>query len=397
MKHGFVRCRSFLFLVVNLIFLLTACDSSPPPATGSTAKQDAVKKVLIGSVAPMSGPQAHLGQDNSNGALLAIEDLNAQALVIGGQKIEFVLLTEDDQADPRTATIVAQKLVDEGAAGVVGHLNSGTSIPASKIYYDAGLPQVSPSATAVAYTAQGFSTAYRVMANDAQQGKVLGEFAVQKLKAISIAVIDDRSAYGQGLADEFEKVVKAAGGTLVAREFTTDKNTDFMAILTTIKGKNADLVFYAGMDAQAGPLMKQLRNLGSKAKFLGADGMQNTGFLKLAGADAEGAMASSPGMPYEVMPKGAAFRERFIARFGEIQGYAVFSYDAVNVLATAMQRADSVDPKIYAPKMRDTDLAGVSGQIRFDEKGDRLNSSVTLYEVKQGAWVALETMGGTGH
>ena len=185
---------------------------------------------------------------------------------------------------------------------------------------------------------------------------------------------------------------RSNGGQLVAREFTTDKNTDFMAILTSIKGKDADLVFYAGMDAQAGPLAKQLRNLGMTAKILGADGMQNTGFLKLAGADAEATLASSPGMPYEVMPKGTAFRERFVKRFGAIQGYAVFSYDAVQVLVDAMVRADSADPALFGPKLRTASVDGVTGTIQFDEKGDRLNSSVTLYEVKKGEWVALETL-----
>jgi branched-chain amino acid transport system substrate-binding protein len=173
---------------------------------GCGKKQEATSDVIkIGSVAPLTGPQTHIGKDNENGARLAVDEINAKGLELGGKKVKLELLGEDDQAEPKTATIVAQKLVDAGVVAVIGHLNSGTTIPASKIYHDAGIPQISPSATAVAYTAQGYKTAYRVMANDAQQGKALGEFAVSKMGAKKIAIIDDRTAYGQGLADQFEK------------------------------------------------------------------------------------------------------------------------------------------------------------------------------------------------
>jgi len=229
--------------------------------------------VLIGQVSPLTGPQAHLGKDNENGARLALDEINAAGLSLGGKNVVLEMKSEDDAADPKTATTVAQKLVDEGVAGVIGHLNSGATIPASKIYADAGIPQISPSATAVAYTASGFKTAYRVMTNDAQQGSVLGRFAVTKLGAKKIAIIDDRTAYGQGLADEVEKAAKAAGGDVVAREYTSDRATDFMAILTSIKGKAPDLVFFGGMDPQAAPMAKQMKQLGMTAKFLGGDGV----------------------------------------------------------------------------------------------------------------------------
>ena len=272
---------------------------------GCGKKEEGVVK--IGHAGPLTGSIAHLGKDNENGVRMAIDEANAAGFQIGANKVKLELLSEDDQADPKQGTIVAQKLVDAKVAGVVGHLNSGTTIPASKIYHDAGIAQISPSATNVTYTNQGFKTAFRVIANDAQQGKVLGEFAVGKLGAKNIAIIDDRSAYGQGLADEFEKAATAAGATILTREFTDTTKTDFTAILTSIKGKNPDLIFYGGMDAQAGPMMKQLKNLGLTAKYLGGDGIQSVEFLKLAADAAEGAYGSSPGVPLDQMPGGKDF------------------------------------------------------------------------------------------
>jgi branched-chain amino acid transport system substrate-binding protein len=360
---------------------------------GCGKKQEATSDVIkIGSVAPLTGPQTHIGKDNENGARLAVEEINAKGLELGGKKVKLELLGEDDQAEPKTATIVAQKLVDAGVVAVIGHLNSGTTIPASKIYHDAGIPQISPSATAVAYTAQGYKTAYRVMANDAQQGKALGEFAVSKMGAKKIAIIDDRTAYGQGLADEFEKAARAVGGEVVAREFTNDRATDFSAILTSIKGKTPDLIFFGGMDPQGGPMAKQMKSLGLTAKLLGGDGLQNVNFVKLAGSDAEGVVASSPGLPIDSMPGGPEFRKRFEAKYGGIQVYAPYAYDAVYALVDAMKRANSAEPAKVLAELPKTDLQGVSGPVKFDAKGDTTGGAVTLYEVKGGAWQVLETV-----
>jgi len=369
-------------LSLALAFSLSGCGKS----------ENAGNVIKIGSVAPLTGPQTHIGKDNENGARLAVDEINARGLELGGKKVKLELLGEDDQAEPKTATIVAQKLVDAGVVAVIGHLNSGTTIPASKIYHDAGIPQISPSATAVAYTAQGYNTAYRVMANDAQQGKALGQFAVTKMGAKKIAIIDDRTAYGQGLADEFEKAATAAGGEIVAHEFTNDHATDFNAILTSIKGKSPDLLFFGGMDPQGGPMARQLKRLGLTAKLLGGDGLQNANFVKLAGADAEGVVASSPGLPIDSMPGGPEFRKKFEAKYGVIQVYAPYAYDAVNVLVAAMKRADSADPAKVLAELPKTDLQGVSGPVKFDAKGDTEGGAVTLYEVKDGAWKVLETV-----
>ncbi|NWG87234.1 MAG: branched-chain amino acid ABC transporter substrate-binding protein [Hydrogenophilaceae bacterium] len=372
-------------IVSALLATLVVAGCGPKPEVGS----DVIK---IGSVAPLTGPQAHLGKDNENGARLAVDEINAKGLVLGGKPVKLELIGEDDQADPKTGTVVAQKLVDMGVAGVIGHLNSGTTIPASKLYFDAGIPQISPSATAIAYTAQGYKTAYRVMTNDEQQGKVLGQFAVNSMGAKKVAIIDDRTAYGQGLADEFEKAAKAAGAAVVAREFTSDRATDFTAILTSIKSKSPDVLFFGGMDPQGGPMAQQMKRLGLNAKFLGGDGIQNGNFIKLAGAEAEGAVASLPGQPLDAMPGGAGFKQRFEAKFGPIQVYAPYAYDAVYVLVDAMKRADSAEPAKVVAALPKTDLQGVTGQIRFDKKGDTTGGSVTLYQVKNGAWVVLETV-----
>lgn len=380
-KSALLTCFTFA-----LALLLGGCGREAPKP-GSVV-------IKIGQVSPLTGPQAHLGKDNDNGARLAIEEINAKGVTIGGVKVKFELVSEDDQADPKTGTIVAQKLVDAKVAGVIGHLNSGTTIPASRIYHDAGIPQISPSATNPKYTQQGYKSAFRVMANDVQQGKVLGEYAVEKLGAKKIAIIDDRTAYGQGLADEFEKAAKATGAAIVAREYTTDKATDFRSILTSVKAKRPDLLFYSGMDAQAGPMVAQMKTLAVKAKFLAGDGAQSPEFIKLAGAAADGVIASSPGVPLDKMPGGKGFTERFNAKYGQIQIYAPYAYDAVMTLVEAMQKADSTQPAKYLPELARITRQGVTGPIAFDEKGDLKSGPITLYVVKRGKWETLETVGG---
>ncbi|WP_223248248.1 branched-chain amino acid ABC transporter substrate-binding protein [Sulfurirhabdus autotrophica] len=375
-------------VAVSLVVSVTGCgkkESAEQSASG-------VEIIKIGAVSPLTGPQAHLGKDNENGTRMAIDDANAKGIEIGGKKVQFQLISEDDQADPKTATIVAQKLVDAKVNGIIGHLNSGTTIPASRIYHDAGIVQISPSATNPKYTEQGFKSAFRVMTNDVQQGKVLGEYAVKQLAAKKIAIIDDRSAYGQGLADEFEKAAKAAGAEIVSREYTTDKSTDFMAILTAVKGKNPDLLFFGGMDAQGGPMIKQFATLGLKAKFLTGDGGSTPEFIKLSGGAAEGAYSSLPGVPLDKMPGGKAFADKFTAKYGQIQLYAPYCYDAVNVMISAMQKAGSADPVKYLPELAKINLEGVTANISFDEKGDIKGGAVTLYQVKNGKWEVLETI-----
>jgi len=375
--------------------LLAACGKEePPPAPKVEApKPPEVLTVKIGSASPLTGPQAHIGIDIRNGVQLAIEDLNAKGIEIGGKKVKFELVAEDDEANPTKATTVAQKLVDAKVAAVVGHFNSGASIPASKVYADAGIPQISPSSTNPDYTLKGFRTTFRVVAHDGQQGPTLARFAINNLKAKSIAVIDDSTAYGQGLADNFEATVKAMGGKIVAREHTTDKDTDFKAILTKIKGRKPDLIMFGGIDPQAGPMIKQMKDLGIKASFIGGDGMQTPNFIKLAGEAAEGAMASIPGLPKDQMPGGQAFLEKYKAKFNQdVELFAPMGYDAVFVFVEAMKRAGSADPARFLPEIGKTDYRGVIGPIAFDDKGDLKNGPITIYAVKGGRWETLEVV-----
>lgn len=377
-------------LMIMMAAALSACGDNAEKKQTAAADEILIK---IGHAAPLTGPQAHLGKDNENGVRLAIDEANAKGLIIGGKKAKIELLSEDDQADPRVATTVAQKFVDEKVNAIIGHLNSGTTIPSSKIYFDAGIAQISPSATNVKYTQQGFKTAFRVMANDAQQGSVLGHFAVQDMQAKKIAIIDDRTAYGQGLADEFEKAAKAAGAEIVGREFTTDKDTDFTAILTKIKGMGADLLFFGGMDAQGAPMVKQMRTLGIKLPFMGGDGVHTAEFMSLAGDAADGVTASLPGVPLEQMPGGAEFGAKFQSKYGKIQLYAPYCYDAVNVLLAAMQKADSIDPAVYLPALAASSHPGVTANISFDEKGDLKGGAITLYRAEKGEWKVVKTLG----
>ncbi len=375
--------------------MLSACgkEEATSAASKAPATADQVVIVKIGVAAPLTGPQAHIGNDIRNGVQLGVDDLNAQGLTVGGKKVKFELLAEDDEANPTKATTVAQKLVDSKAVAVVGHFNSGASIPASKIYSDAGIPQISPSSTNPKYTQQGFKTTFRVVAHDDQQGPTLANFAVRKLGAKSIAVIDDSTAYGQGLADAFEKTVKELGAHVVAREHTTDKDTDFTAILTKIKGTNPELIMFGGIDPQAGPMAKQMASLGIKAKLIGGDGIQTPNFIKLAGDASEGQMASMPGLPKEKMPGGQEFMNKFKSKFNaDVELFAPMGYDAVFVFADAMKRAGSTDPAKFLPEVGKTRLQGIIGPIEFDEKGDLRNGPITVYVVKDGKWEALETV-----
>ena len=362
---------------------------------GSASAQEVVR---IGHVGPISGASAHLGKDNENGAKMAIEELNAKGFTLGGKKVKLELLTEDDGADPKQGTAVAQKLVDAKVNGVIGHLNSGTTVPASKIYHDAGIPQISPSATTPQYTKQGFKSAFRVVANDNKLGGTLGAYAVDTLKAKNIAVIDDRSAYGQGVADEFVKGAKKKfpGVKIVGKEFTNPNATDFTAILTSIKGKKPDLIFFGGMDAVGGPMLKQMKALGIQAKFMGGDGICTEALLRLAGdglGESNVTCAEAGGVKGPQEKVMTDFRERYKKKYNaEVQLYAPYVYDAVMVMAAAMKNADSADPAKYLPELKKIKYQGVTGNIQFDAKGDIQNGALTLFTYKGGKKTKMDVI-----
>ncbi|MYM38555.1 branched-chain amino acid ABC transporter substrate-binding protein [Duganella qianjiadongensis] len=363
-------------------------------ATGAQA-QEVIK---LGHVAPVSGPSAHLGKDNENGAKMAVEELNAKGIKIAGKPVKFTLMLEDDGGDPKQGTAVAQKLVDAKVQGVIGHLNSGTSIPASKIYHDAGIPQISPATTQTKYTQQGFNSVFRVVANDAKLGGTLGAYAVNKLGIKKIAVIDDRTAYGQGVADEFIKGAKKAGAgvQIVAKEFTTDKATDFNAILTTIKAKNPDLVFFGGMDSVGGPLLRQMKALGIKARYMGGDGMCTEALPKLAGEGAANEMvvcAEAGGVTPELQKNMDDFVARYKKKYNaDVQLYAPYVYDSVMTMAAAMQQANSAEPAKYLPVLQKIQHQGVTGMIMFDSKGDIKDGALTLFTYKDNKKTKMEVI-----
>ena len=358
---------------------------------GFASAQDAVIK--IGHVAPLSGSQAHYGKDNENGVRMAIEDLNAQNVVIGGKKVKFEIVAEDDAADPKQGTAAAQKLCDSKVAGVVGHLNSGTTIPASKVYNDCGIPHVTGAATNPNLTKPGYKTTYRIIANDNALGAGLAFYAADTLKLKKVAIIDDRTAYGQGVAEVFKKTALAKGMTVVDEQFTTDKATDFMAILTAIKAKAPDAIFFGGMDPQGGPMLRQMEQLGmGNVKYFGGDGICTAELAKLtAGAKTIGnVVCAEGGASLAKMPGGEAWMKRYEAKYPkQFQVYSPYTYDATFVLVDAMKRAGSWDPKVYTPELIKTNFKGVTTTISFEPNGELKNPAITLYVYKDGKKSAL--------
>ncbi|WP_343589162.1 branched-chain amino acid ABC transporter substrate-binding protein [Paracidovorax wautersii] len=352
---------------------------------GMATAQEVVK---IGHVGPVSGAQAHYGKDNENGARMAIEELNAQGVSIGGKKVKFELQAEDDAADPKQGTAAAQKLCDAKVAGVVGHLNSGTTIPASKVYNDCGIPHVTGAATNPNLTKPGYKTTFRIIANDNALGAGLAAYAADTLKLKSVAIIDDRTAYGQGVATVFKKVAAEKGIKIVDEQFTTDKATDFMAILTAIKAKNPDGIFFGGMDPQAGPMLRQMEQLGmTNVKYFGGDGICTSEIAKLAaGAKTlSNVVCAEGGASLAKMPGGTAWKAKYDAKYpGQFQVYSPYTYDATMLLVDAMKRAGSWDPKVYIPELAKSNYKGVTANIAFEPNGELKNPAITLYVYKDG-------------
>jgi branched-chain amino acid transport system substrate-binding protein len=376
------------------IYTAVAAVACAAAAMGSSAAFAQATDVKIGFAAPLTGGQAHYGADFRSGVQLAIEDMNASNPVIGGKPVHFVLDAQDDQADPRTGTTVAQKLVDDGVVAVIGHYNSGTSIPAAPIYAKAGIPEIA-MATAPTYTRLGLPTTFRLLTSDTQLGSVLGEYAAKGLKFKRFAIVDDRTAYGQGVAEEFSKAVKAAGATVVDQEYTNDKAVDFRAILTKIKAANVDAVFYGGADTQAAPMLKQMRSLAIKAPLIGPDMVQSDNLIKVAGPASEGTLAASEGSPLEQMPSGKEFSEHYTKRFNQpVELYAPYAYDGTMAVFNAMKKANSTDPHIYLAALKATNMKGVTtNELSYDQYGDLKYGGVTVYKVVDGKWVPSQTVG----
>jgi len=377
---------------MQIKFTAVAAAAALSFGVGIASAQDTMV-VKIGHVGPVSGAQAHYGKDNENGARMAIEELNTQNIVIGGKKVKFELVAEDDAADPKQGTAAAQKLCDAKVNGVVGHLNSGTTLPASKIYNDCGIPHITPSSTNPKITQQGFKTTFRLLANDNALGAGLALHAANNLKLKKVAIIDDRSAYGQGVAEVFKKTAAARGIQIVDEQYTTDKATDFMAILTAIKSKAPDGVFYGGMDPQAGPMLRQMEQLGlSNVKFFGGDGICTAKLAELSGGAKTlgNVVCAEGGSSLAKMPGGTAWKAKYDAKFpGQFQVYSPYVYDATMVLVDAMKRANSADPKVYTAKLFETNYTGVTTKVGFEPDGELKNPAMTLYVYQDGKKVPL--------
>ena len=384
---------------MHLSFVPGARSAAVAAATAALAlaispvQAQEVQTVKIAHAGPTSGAIAHIGKDTENGVHLAIDELNKQGVVIGGKKIKFELVAEDDAGDPRQATAVAQKLCDANVAGVVGHLQSGTTIPAASIYNKCGIPHITSSATNPDLTKPGYKTTFRLIANDNALGAALALFAGDTLKIKRVAVIDDRTAYGQGLADVFKATAKQKGIEVVAEEFTTDKATDFMAILTGIKAKKPDAIFFGGLDAQAGPMLRQMEQLGlSKVRFFGGDAMCTEKLSELASkaGAVNNVTCATGGASIQKMNGGAEWKKKYDAAFpGQFQVYSPYAYDATYVLVDAMKRANSADPKVYVPFIAKTQYKGVTANIDFTAKGELTHPAVTLYTFRNNLRVAL--------
>ena len=371
---------------LTLLAFLAACGGSEAPAPKASGAP-AAQAVVIGVAGPLTGGIAHQGKDDENGVALAIEHANAKKLVIGGRPVTFRMMSEDDQGDPKVGTLVAQKFVDAKVAAVIGHLNSGVTIPASEIYARAGIPVISGSATNPVLTERGLKGVFRTVGRDDQQGPAIAAYIASELKGVKAAIVDDKTAYGEGLAVEVERALKAAGVSIVARERTTDKETDFKAILTKIKAKNPDVIFHGGMDATGGLMLKQARELGVKAHFAFGDGACTDEMAQLAGKAGEGLACSQAGLPAAAASK--EFLDAFVAKYGPTKLYAPFYYDAANIVIEAMRKAESTDPARFTPEIYKLSHQGATGRVEFDAKGDRKNAEMTLFRMRKGEIVPV--------
>ena len=387
------RILSIATLAALGVLGLASCSKEEPPKPAAAPAPPPTLDIKIGSVAPLTGGIAHLGKDNENGVRLALEEANAAKFKMDGKDVRFILVSEDDQADPKVGTTVAQKLVDAKVAGVVGHLNSGTSIPASAVYNTANLPMISGSATNPQLTEQGFKGVFRVVGRDDQQGPAVANYLASNAKPKTVAIIDDATAYGEGLANEVEKALKAAKIRVLPREKGDDKKSDWKAVLTKLKGRNPDAVFYGGMDATGGPLLKQARELKLKAVFSFGDGACTDKMKELAGDAADGLLCSQAGIPPQAASK--KFLDAYKAKYKvDPILYSPFTYDAANLLIEAIKKANSADPAKYLPELQKIEYAGATGKIAFDEKGDRKDAEITIFTMKEGKLAPIAVVKG---
>ncbi len=349
-------------------------------ACAAQAQEQIVK---VGQTGPLSGPNAFAGKDNENGTRLAIEELNAKKIIVAGKTLKFELQSEDDQCDPKAGVAVAQKLVDDGIKYVMGPYCSGVAIPASRIYNEGGA-LVSTVGTNPKVTEGGYKNLFRIIAGDNQIGASMATYAAKVLKAKTVAIVDDRTAFGQGVAAEFIKEAKVQGINILAQEYTTDKATDFSAILTNIKAKKPDVIFFGGYAPQAGPMARQMQQLAIKAKMLGGDTLCSPEMGKLGGeAVNDVVFCAQGGSMLDKTNDGPAFKAKFKKRFSlDADAYAASFYDQMMLVGASMQKAQSIDPNKVGAEMQKGSYKGVAGTYAYDDKGNMKQAPITVYTFK---------------
>jgi branched-chain amino acid transport system substrate-binding protein len=366
---------------------LVGCSKEEPKKEApkaAAAPAEPTVTVKIAHAGPLTVKTPHLGKDDENGVALAVAHANDKKLKIDGKLVKFEMISEDDQGDPKVGTTVAQKLVDAKVAAVIGHLNSGVTIPASEIYAKAtpAIPVISGSATNPTITERGLKNVFRTVGRDDQQGPAIAAYIASEIKAKKVALVDDKTAYGEGLANEVEKTLKGAKVTILGRERTTDTETDFKPILTKMKAKNPDVIFHGGMDQTGGPMLKQARELGIKSVFVFGDGACTNEMFKLAQDAANGLVCSQAGLPAEAASK--EFLTAFNAKFGEVKQYAPYFYDGAMAVVEAMKKANLVDPAKFGPELFNVSFQGATGKVEFDAKGDRKDAEITIFKMEGG-------------
>jgi branched-chain amino acid transport system substrate-binding protein len=336
--------------------------------------------VKIGVAVGISGPYAAFGAQVRNGAIQAVDDING-AGGIGGRMLEAVV--EDDASDPRQGVSVANRLASAGVTMVVGSFSSGVSIPASDVYGDAGIIQVTPASTNVTFTERGLWNTFRTCGRDDQQGAVAGAYLAAHLADRRLALVHDRSPYGKGLADEVLKTLKTGGRTPVLHEGINPGEKDYAALVSRLKSARVDLVYYGGYHIEAGLILRQMRDQGLQARLMGGDGLAPKEFVQIAGAAAEGTLMTFAPDPRRI-PAARAVVAAFTARGIDPDGYTLYGYAAVQVLARAMAETGSSDGRVLADWLhRGAVVETVVGPIAYDPKGDVTRPDYVLY-----AWTA---------
>ena len=351
-------------------------------AAGMVFAGAAQADVLFGVAGPLTGPNAAFGAQLQNGAQMAADDINAAGGVLG-EKI--ALSFGDDVSDPKQGVSVANKFVGDGVKFVVGHFNSGVTMPASEVYQENGIYVITPSATNPKITERGMWNIFRTCGRDDQQGAVAGAYILKNFKGKKVAIVHDKTTYGQGLADETKKTMNAKGVQEVLYEGVSAGEKDFSALVSKIKASGADLVYWGGVHTAGGLIVRQMRDQGVKAPMMGGDGITSDEFATIGGPGVEGTLMTYGPDPRK-RPEAKAVVDKFRAKNFEPEAYTLYSYAAVQVIKAAAEEAKSLDPKKIAEVMHSgRKFSTVIGDISYDKKGDVTRLDYTMYVWKKDA------------